>query len=48
MDRFYAGLAQCDAFRSIGSSGHVYPLTGFIQLAANVSAHAVELNLDRF
>ncbi len=39
-------LLACDLFVSIGTSGHVYPAAGFVQLANRVGAHTVELNLE--
>jgi NAD-dependent deacetylase len=46
MDRIFAALAQCDLFLSIGTSGNVYPAAGFVQVAAEVGAHTVEINLE--
>lgn len=47
LERIYAALLHCDLFMAIGTSGHVYPAAGFVQLAAEAGAHTVELNLDR-
>ena len=47
MDRIYGGLADCDLFLSIGTSGNVYPAAGFVQEARLAAgAHTVELNLE--
>jgi NAD-dependent deacetylase len=46
MERIYAAIMQCDLFIAIGTSGHVYPAAGFVQLAAEVGAATVELNLE--
>lgn len=46
MDDIYAALLECGLFISIGTSGHVYPAAGFVQIAKEAKAHTVELNLD--
>jgi NAD-dependent deacetylase len=46
MDQIETALWHCDLFLSIGTSGHVYPAAGFVQLAASAGAHCVELNLE--
>ncbi len=46
MERIYAGLAECDLFVSIGTSGAVYPAAGFVQEARNAGAATLELNLE--
>ncbi|MAD43814.1 MAG: NAD-dependent protein deacylase [Oceanospirillaceae bacterium] len=46
MDDIYAALEQCDLFVSIGTSGHVYPAAGFVQIARQAGAHTVELNME--
>lgn len=46
MDRIEDALAACDLFVSIGTSGNVYPAAGFVDLARQVGAHTLELNLD--
>lgn len=40
-------LQQCDLFISIGTSGNVYPASGFYQTAKIHRAQTVELNLER-
>jgi NAD-dependent deacetylase len=46
MEEIYAALKDCDLFVAIGTSGHVYPAAGFVDAAAAVGAHTVELNLE--
>ena len=46
MDTIYEALVHCDLFISIGTSGQVYPAAGFVQIAKQVGADTVELNLD--
>lgn len=40
-------LESCDLFIAIGTSGNVYPASGFYQVAKQHNAHTVELNLER-
>lgn len=46
MDRIYEALERCDLFLSIGTSGHVYPAAGFVEVANTVGAETVEINLE--
>ena len=46
MERIYAALAEADLFLSIGTSGNVYPASGFVAEARRHGAHTVELNLE--
>ncbi len=46
MDKIEKALSNCDLFLSIGTSGHVYPAAGFVNLAGYSGAHTVELNLE--
>ncbi|WP_299400318.1 Sir2 family NAD+-dependent deacetylase [Pelagibius sp.] len=47
MERIYDALGVCDLFVSIGTSGNVYPASGFVAEARNNGrAHTVELNLE--
>jgi len=46
MDQIYAHLAGADLFAAIGTSGQLYPAASFVQEAAAVEAHTVELNLE--
>ena len=45
MDRIEAALARADLFVSIGTSGTVYPASGFVDLARMAGAGTLELNL---
>jgi len=45
MDRITEELAGADLFLSIGTSGNVYPASGFVAEARRSGAHTVELNL---
>lgn len=47
VDRIIERLQQCDLFVSIGTSGHVYPAAGFVDIARQAGAYTVELNLDQ-
>lgn len=46
MQTIYAALERCDLFLSIGTSGHVYPAAGFVEVANASGAVTVELNLE--
>lgn len=46
MERIYGQLAACDLFIAIGTSGHVYPAAGFVDIVKQVNAHTVEINLE--
>lgn len=46
MEEIYEALAACDLFISIGTSGNVYPASGFVMEARGAGAHTVELNLE--
>ena len=46
MDRIYEELGRADLFLSIGTSGNVYPASGFVAEARRSGAHTVELNLE--
>lgn len=46
MDDIYQALSRCDVFISIGTSGHVYPAAGFVEIANAAGAHSVEINLE--
>ncbi len=46
MDLIYDALERCDLFLSIGTSGHVYPAAGFVEIANSVGAETVEINLE--
>ena len=46
MNHIYHALSQCDLFLSIGTSGHVYPAAGFVEVANEAGAFTVEINLE--
>ena len=46
MDEIYQTLEQCDLFLSIGTSGHVYPAAGFVEVANRSGAETIEINLE--
>lgn len=46
MDTIYQALERCDLFISIGTSGHVYPAAGFVEVARAAGACTVEINLE--
>jgi NAD-dependent deacetylase len=46
MDRIFHALERCRLFVSIGTSGHVYPAAGFVEVANGAGARTVELNLE--
>jgi NAD-dependent deacetylase len=46
MDRIFEELGRADLFVSIGTSGNVYPASGFVAEARRAGAHTVELNLE--
>jgi len=46
MEEIYTALERCDLFISIGTSGHVYPAAGFVEVANRAQALTVELNLE--
>ncbi|GGK57838.1 Sir2 family NAD+-dependent deacetylase [Amphritea balenae] len=46
MELIYDALENCDLFLSIGTSGHVYPAAGFVEIANSVGAETVEINLE--
>jgi NAD-dependent deacetylase len=45
MDEIYAALTACDLFIAVGTSGFVYPAAGFVDIAAQGGAYAIEVNL---
>ncbi|MFT4672621.1 MAG: NAD-dependent deacetylase [Pseudohongiellaceae bacterium] len=47
MQEIYQALAECDLFVAIGTSGNVYPAAGFVQMANQAGAHALEINLEQ-
>ena len=47
MPQIARALESSDLFMSIGTSGNVYPASGFYQIARSRHAHTVELNLEQ-
>ena len=47
MNQINRALEACDLFIAIGTSGNVYPASGFYQTAKIKQAQTVELNLER-
>jgi len=47
MDEIHQALSRSDLFLSIGTSGNVYPAAGFVQLANQVGARTIEINLEK-
>lgn len=47
MNRINQALESCDLFVAIGTSGNVYPASGFYQTAKIRKAATVELNLEK-
>lgn len=47
MEDIYDALMRCDVFAAIGTSGHVYPAAGFVEVAGRAGAQTVEINLER-
>lgn len=45
LDRVGEALARCALFAAAGTSGHVYPAAGFVELV-EIKTHTVELNLQ--
>jgi len=46
MDKITHALSSADIFAAIGTSGHVYPAAGFVQLASEQGARTIEFNLE--
>ena len=46
MEEISAALARCATFVAIGTSGNVYPASGFVELAHHAGARTIELNLE--
>ncbi len=45
MDAIITAISQCDLFVAIGTSGDVYPAAGFVDMATEVGADTLEINL---
>ena len=46
MDVIYREVEKCDVFIVIGSSGHVYPAAGLVNLANSNDAHTILVNFE--
>lgn len=46
METIFAALAAADLFVAVGTSGKVYPASGFVREAAMRGAHCIEFNLE--
>ncbi len=46
MDAIDHLLTNSNLFLSIGTSGNVYPASGFVQVANSCESHTVEINLE--
>ena len=46
LERIYGALDRCDLFISIGTSGAVWPASGFVREAKMAGARTVEINLE--
>jgi len=46
MEQIYKAVESCDLFVSIGTSGNVYPAAGLVQIANQVGAQTLEINLE--
>lgn len=47
LDEIYQALVECDLFVAIGTSGHVYPAAGFVEIASQSGAETMEINLQQ-
>tara|TARA_Y100001970_G_C14019054_1_gene742507 strand:- start:602 stop:928 length:327 start_codon:yes stop_codon:yes gene_type:complete len=46
MDVIYRKVEDCDVFIVIGSSGHVYPAAGLVNVANSHGAHTILINFE--
>jgi NAD-dependent deacetylase len=46
MEEIHEVLSKVEIFVAIGTSGHVYPAAGFVEVANRVGARTVEVNMD--
>ena len=46
MAEIYAAVEECDVFITIGTSGHVYPAAGLIDVAKQAGATCIGINLE--
>lgn len=47
MDAIYQAVSVCDYFVAVGTSGHVYPAAGLVEVARQAGAKTVEINLQQ-
>lgn len=46
LNEIYRAVEQCDLFVAIGTSGNVYPAAGLVQIANQIGANTLEINLE--
>lgn len=46
MEEIYAAVESCDVFIVVGSSGHVYPAAGMVNIARSSGAHTILINYE--
>ena len=46
MEEIYAAVESCDLFIVVGSSGHVYPAAGMVNIARSIGAHTILVNYE--
>ncbi len=46
MEEIYAAVESCDVFIVVGSSGHVYPAAGMVNIARSIGAHTILVNYE--
>jgi NAD-dependent deacetylase len=46
MEDILTALNQAEIFIAIGTSGHVYPAAGFVEVARQAGARTIEVNMD--
>ena len=46
MEEIYAAVESCDVFVVVGSSGHVYPAAGMVNIARSSGAHTILVNYE--
>ena len=46
MEDIYAAVEECDTFLVVGSSGHVYPAAGLVNVANAAGAKTILVNLE--
>ena len=46
LNKIFENIEDCDLFVVIGSSGHVYPAAGLVNLASKFGAYTINFNLE--